>query len=54
MKTMHKNYGVSATITDLPDGTARLIARVYTGKKIRDKVYKNRQCALAAWRRMCD
>ena len=54
MKSTHKDYGITATITDKADGTARLIARNQHGKKVRDKVYNSRKGALAAWRRMCD
>lgn len=54
MKTYHKSYGVSASITDKRDGSAQLIARDSSGKKIRDKVYTSRKAAEAAWRRLCD
>lgn len=54
MKTYHKSYGVSASITDKRDGTAQLIARDQNGKKIRDKVYASRKAAQAAWRRLCN
>ena len=54
MKTSHEDYGITATITDKADDTARLIARDQNGKKVRDKVYSSRKGALAAWRRMCD
>jgi hypothetical protein len=54
MKTYHKSYGVSATITDKRDGTAQLVARDSTGKKIREKVYSSRKAAEAAWRRFCN
>lgn len=53
MKTTHKSYGVSATITDKKDGSAQLIARDPTGKKIHDKNHKSRKAAEAAWRRLC-
>lgn len=53
MKTYHKSYGCSASITDKADGTAKMIVRDQNGKKIADKVYKNRKGAEAAWRRMC-
>ena len=51
MKTTHKSYGVTATITDNVDGTARLVAKC-NGKKVKDSVHKNRQAALAAWYRL--
>ncbi len=54
MKTYHKSYGVTASITDKPDGTARLIAKTSTGKKVHDKIHKNRKAAEAAWRRLCN
>ena len=53
MRTCHKSYGVSATITDKRDGTAQLVVRDQTGKKIHDKIHKTRKAAEAAWRRMC-
>lgn len=53
MKTYHKDFcGVSATITDKRDGTARLTVSISTGQKIHDKIHKNRKAALAAWRRL--
>ena len=54
MKTYYKSYGVTASITDKADGSARLIVRNPTGKKIKDSVHKSRKAALAAWRRLCD
>lgn len=54
MKTYHRDYGVTASITDKADGTARLIARDPNGKKIRDKVYTSRKAATAAWARLCN
>lgn len=54
MKTYHKSYGVSATITDKRDGSAQLVARDSAGKKIHDKAHKNRKAAEAAWRRICN
>ena len=53
MKTYHKDYGVTASITDKPDGTARLLARDQYGKKVKDKVYASRRSALSAWAAMC-
>ena len=53
MKTYHKDFcGVTASITDRRDGTARLIVRLPNGKKTRDSIHKSRPAALAAWRRM--
>lgn len=31
-----------------------LIVRNQYGQKVKDSIHKNRACALAAWRRMCD
>lgn len=53
MKTYHKEYGVTASITDKQNGTARLIARDQFGKKFKDSIHKNRHAALAAWKRLC-
>jgi hypothetical protein len=53
MRTYHKDYGVTASITDNIDGSARLIVRGPNGKKIKDSVHKSRNAALAAWRRLC-
>ena len=52
MTTNHSDYGVTATITDKRDGTARLVARC-GGKKVHDKIHKNRKAAENAWRRRC-
>jgi hypothetical protein len=55
MRTTYKEYGCTASITDKQDGTARLIVlRNQYGQKVKDSIHKNRACALAAWRRMCD
>ena len=54
MKTTYKEYGCTASITDKQDGTARLIVRNQYGQKVKASIHKNRACALAAWRRMCD
>jgi hypothetical protein len=54
MRTTYKEYGCTASITDKQDGTARLIVRNQYGQKVKDTIHKNRACALAAWRRMCD
>lgn len=53
MKTYHKDFGVTASITDKRDGTARLIVRDQYGKKVKESVHKNRHAALAACRRLC-
>lgn len=53
MKTYHKEYGCTASITDKRDGTAQLVVRDQTGKKIHDKAHKTRKAAEAAWRRLC-
>ena len=54
MKTYYKSYGVSASITDNADGSARLIVRNSNGKKVKDSIHKSRNAALAAWRRFCN
>lgn len=53
MKTYHKDFGVTASITDKRDGTARLIVRDQYGKKVKESVHKNRPAAVRAWKRMC-
>lgn len=45
-------YGATGCIEIKRDGTARLTVRIYTGKKIHDKVYKNERGARIAWGRM--
>lgn len=53
MKTYHKSFcGVTASITDMRDGRARLIVRLPGGKKIKDSIHKNRIAARSAWYRM--
>lgn len=53
MQTYHKGcYGCTASITDKRDGTAQLIVKLGNGKKMHDKVHKNRNAALSAWYRM--
>ena len=47
-------YGATGCIEIKRDGTARLTVRIYTGKKIHDKVYKNERGARIAWGRMSD
>ena len=54
MKTTHTAYGTVATISDKRDGTARLVIKIYTGKKVHDKTHANRKAALAAWYRYCN
>lgn len=54
MKTYHKEFGASASITDKADGTARLIIRDCAGRKQHDKVHASRKAAYAAWRRYCN
>jgi hypothetical protein len=41
MKTYHKEYGITASITDKQDGTARLIVRNQYGQKVKDSIHKN-------------
>lgn len=53
MKTIYKQYGVTASITDKRDGTARLVVRDAFSQKVRDSIHENRKAALAAWYRMC-
>lgn len=54
MKTTYKDYGCTATITDKPDGTARLIVKNQLGKKVKDSTHKSRAAAYSAWRRLCN
>ena len=54
MKTVHKDYGCTATITDRNDGTARLVVKNQMGKKVKDSTHKSRNAAIAAWRRLCN
>lgn len=44
-------YGVTGSIEDKKDGTARLIVRDGCGKKTHDKIHKNHKAAMAAWYR---
>lgn len=53
MKTYHKEYGITASITDKLDGTARLLVKDQYGRKVKDSIHKNRSAAVAAWRRLC-
>ena len=45
MKTIYKQYGVTASITDKRDGTARLVVRDAFSQKVRDSIHKNRKAA---------
>ena len=54
MKTYHKDFLATASITDKADGTARLIIRDAYGTKRHDKIHKNRRAAYSAWRRYCN
>ena len=38
MKTYHKDFDVTASITDKRDGTARLVVCDQYGKKVKDSV----------------
>jgi hypothetical protein len=49
-----KTYRITVDYGSEIDGTARLIVRNQYGQKVKDSIHKNRACALAAWRRMCD
>lgn len=53
MKTYHKEYGCTASITDKADGTARLVVKNQYGKKVKDSIHKSRTAAYSAWRRFC-
>lgn len=54
LKTYHKDFcGITASVTDKVDGTARLVVCDQYGKKVKDSIHKNRAAALAAWRRFC-
>lgn len=52
MITYHKNYGVTASITDNADGTSTLKASC-NGTIIHNKKHKNRKSAIATWYRLC-
>ncbi len=54
MKTYYKDYGCTASITDMPDGTARLIVKNQYGKTIKDSTHKSRKAAYSAWRKLCN
>ena len=51
MKSFHRNSLTTASITDIKDGTAQLIIVNASGKKVHDKIHKNRNAAMAAWYR---
>jgi hypothetical protein len=54
MKTYHKSYGITASITDKTDGTARLVVRDQNGKKVKDSTHVSRKAAMTAWNRLCN
>lgn len=54
MKTFHKDFHATASITDHRDGTATLIIRDGNGRKCHDKKHANRKAAYSAWRRYCN
>lgn len=54
MKTYYKEYGCTASITDKPDGTARLIIKDPHGKTVKSSIHKSRPAAYSAWRRFCN
>lgn len=54
MKTYHKEYGCTATITDKKDGSASLVIKNQLGKKVKESTHKSRSAAVAAWRRFCN
>ena len=39
MKTIYKQYGITASITDKRDGTARLVVRDAFSQKVRDSIH---------------
>lgn len=54
MKTYHKDFtGITASITDNADGTARLVIRIPGGKKVHNKTHASRKAAESAWKRFC-
>lgn len=53
MKTYHKEYGITASITDKLDGTARLLVKDQYGRKVKDSIHKNRSAA-ADWLKLED
>ncbi len=54
MRTVYKDYGCTATITDKKDGSARLVVKNQLGKKVKESNHKNRASAYSAWRRLCN
>lgn len=53
MKKYYKSYGCTASITEKKDGTAKLVVKDPSGKKVKDSVHKNFKAAEAAWKRFC-
>lgn len=53
-KTTYTDYGCTATISDQRDGTARLVIKAHSGKKVHDKIHSSHKAAYAAWRRFCN
>ena len=54
MKGYRKEFGgVTASVTDKVDGTARLVVCDQYGQKVKDSIHKSRAAVLAAWRRFC-
>ena len=52
MKTYLKgDYGVTGSIAEKNDGTARLIICDGNGVRRHNKIHKNKQSAMSAWRR---
>jgi hypothetical protein len=54
MKTVYRDYGCTATITDMKNGSAKLVVKNPMGKKVKESTHKNRTAAVAAWRRFCN
>lgn len=54
MKTVYKDYGCTATIKDMMDGSAKLVIKNQMGMKVKESTHKNRTAAVAAWRRFCN
>jgi hypothetical protein len=55
MKTYYKDFtGVTASINEKKDGTAKLIIALPSGKRVLSKEYKSKQSAYSAWKRYCD
>ena len=54
MRTVYKDYGCVAVITEKADGSAKLVIKNQLGKKVKDSNHKNKAAAVAAWRRWCN